>query len=86
MVQNSWGVDDLPPKVLVVHMSDKERFGGESVLPSKYKPGDRVSKRGTHWLNVDIGSGDLVDETTLSDIWVTTDQECSGVWVDGRQT
>lgn len=38
----------------------------------------------THGLDVDIGPGDLVDETTLSDIWVTTDKECSGVGVDSR--
>ena len=39
---------------------------------------------GTYGLNIDIGPGDLVNETTLSDIWVTTDKECSGVGVDSR--
>jgi len=69
VVQDTWGVDDLPSQVLVVHVTDKERFGGERVR-----------------LDVDIRSGDLVDKTTLSDIWVTADQERTGVGVDRGQT
>jgi hypothetical protein len=40
----------------------------------------------TYRLNINVCSRDLVDETTLSDVGVTTDQECSRVGVDGWQT
>jgi hypothetical protein len=40
----------------------------------------------THRLNIDIGSSDLVDKTTLSDIWVTANKQGSGVGIDGGQT
>lgn len=33
------------------------------------------------WLNIDIGSGDTSQERGLSDVWITADQEGSGVWV-----
>ena len=69
VVQDPWSVDDLPSEVLVVHMTDKEGFGGESVR-----------------LNIDIRPGNLVDERTLSDVWVTTDQEGTGVGIDRGQT
>lgn len=32
VIQDTGGVYDLPSKVFVVHMSDKERFSGEGVL------------------------------------------------------
>lgn len=32
VVKDTRGVDDLPSKVLVVHVSDEERFGGERIL------------------------------------------------------
>ena len=31
MVQNSWGVDDLPPQVLVIHVPNEQRFSRERV-------------------------------------------------------
>jgi hypothetical protein len=38
------------------------------------------------WLYVDIGSSDLVDETTLSDVGVTANQESPGIGIDSGQT
>jgi hypothetical protein len=32
VIQDSRGVNNLPSEVLVVHVSDEERFGGEGVL------------------------------------------------------
>ena len=32
VIQDTGSVDDLPSEVLVVHVSDEERFGGEGVL------------------------------------------------------
>jgi len=37
-------------------------------------------------LNVDIGSGNTSQETGLSDIGITTDQEGSGIRIDRRET
>jgi hypothetical protein len=37
-------------------------------------------------LDIDVGSSDLVDETTLADIGVTADQKCSSIRVDSGQT
>jgi len=37
-------------------------------------------------LNVDIGAGDVLEETRLSNVGVTADEECAGVGVDGGQT
>ena len=45
VVQDTWGVDDLPSQVLVVHVTDKERFGGERVrLDVDIRSGDLVDK------------------------------------------
>ena len=63
-------------------MSDEKGFGGEGVLEISSNFTFTISK--TYRLNIDIGPGDLVDETTLSHIWVTTDKKCSGVGVDSR--
>lgn len=38
------------------------------------------------WLNIDIGTSDLVDERGFSDIGISTDQKRPGVWIDGRKT
>lgn len=51
--------------------------------PSALSPGHVFL---AHRLDIDIGTGDLVDETTFSDIRVATDQERPGVRVDSWQT
>ena len=38
------------------------------------------------WLNIDIGSGDTLQETRLSDIRVTADEKSAGVWIYRRKT
>ena len=38
------------------------------------------------WLNIDIGSGDALQETRLSDIRVTADEKSTGVWIYRRKT
>lgn len=40
----------------------------------------------THRLNIHISPGDLVDETTLSDVGVSTDDQRPRVWVDSGET
>lgn len=65
VVEDTWCIDNLPTQVLVVEMTDKEGFCGESV-----------------WLHVDICARDLVDEGGLADVGISTDQECTGIWVD----
>ena len=37
-------------------------------------------------LNFNIGSGDLVDEAGLADVWETADEQSPGIRVDGWQT
>ena len=85
VVQDTGSVDDLPSEVLVVHVTNKEGFGGEGVLLCQLRILVQVHSC-TYGLNVDIGSGDLVDETTLADIGVTTNKQCSGVGVDSWQS
>ena len=47
VVEDSWGVNDLPPEVLVVHVPDKERLGGEGVrLHVHVGPGHLVHEAG----------------------------------------
>lgn len=69
VVEDSRGVDDLPPEVLVVHVTDEETLGREGI-----------------GLDVDIGTGDLVDEGRLADVGVAADEEGTGGGVDGRET
>lgn len=38
------------------------------------------------WLNVDVGTRNVLEETRLSDVGVTADEECSGVRIDGWET
>lgn len=38
------------------------------------------------WLDIDISSGNALQETRLSDIRITADQERAGVWVDRWKT
>ena len=38
------------------------------------------------WLDIDIGSGDTSQKRGLSDVWISANQEGSGVWVDGWET
>jgi hypothetical protein len=40
----------------------------------------------THRLNIHISPGDLVDETTLSDVGVSADDQCPRVRVDSGET
>lgn len=45
VVEDSRGVDDLPPEVLVVHVPDEERLGGKGVgLDVDVRPGDLVDE------------------------------------------
>ena len=45
MIQHSRGIDNLPSEVLVVHVTDKERLGGESVgLNVDIRSSDLVDK------------------------------------------
>lgn len=41
--------------------------------------------RKTYRLNIYVGPGDLVDETGLSNVGITADQESPGVGIDSRQ-
>ena len=38
------------------------------------------------WLNIDIGTGNFVNEGRLSDVWVATNQKCAGVGIYGRKS
>lgn len=44
VIQDTGSVDDLPSEVLVVHVSDKERLGGEGVL-RETNEGEEVSTK-----------------------------------------
>lgn len=86
VVKNTRGINDLPSEVLVVHMTDEQGFGGESVLRRgcQQEVIPRIMRK-TYRLNIYIGSGDLVDETGLSNVGITADQESPGVGIDSRQ-
>jgi len=38
------------------------------------------------WLNVHVGSGNVLQEGRLSGVWITANKQSASIWVDGRET
>ena len=69
MIEDTWGIDDLPPGVLVVGVTHEQTLSSEGI-----------------WLHINIGISHVVHETGLTNVRVTSDNQCSCIRVDLRKT